>query len=109
MPHVGRIARDPSSVDGVVRDEFGNAVGGLRVPWLEAPRAQYLPRCACGPTLGEMVPFDDERLRRIYSEPEDHACRWLRAVRRLIEDRLLLPEAADALVPSDAGEGAPAD
>jgi hypothetical protein len=108
MPHVGRIARDPSSVDGVVRDEFGNAVGGLRVPWLEAPRAQYLPRCACGPTLGEMVPFDDERLRRLYPEPEDHACRWRRAVRRLVEDRLLLPEDADALAPPVVGGRGPA-
>ena len=99
MPHVGRIARDPSSVDGVVRDEFGNAVGGLRVPWLEAPRAQYMPRCACGPTLGEVVPFDIERLRRLYPEPDDHARRRRRTVKRLVEDRLLLPEDADALVP----------
>jgi hypothetical protein len=106
MPHVGRIARDPQGVDGVVRDEFANAVGGLRVPWLEAPRAQYLPRCACGPTMGEVVPFDAERLRRLYPGPEDHAARWRRAVQRLVEDRLLLAEDAAALVPSDSGHRA---
>lgn len=98
MPHVGRIARDPQGIDGVVRDEFGNAVGGLRVPWLEVPRAQYLPRCACGPTLGEVVPFDAERLGRLYPDPEDQARRWRRAVERLVEDRLLLAEDAGALV-----------
>ncbi len=91
MPHVGRIARDPHSVDGVVRHESGNAVGGLRVPWLEVPRAQYLPRCACGPTLGEMVPFDAEYLRRLYPGPEDQATRWRRAVQRLVEDRFVRP------------------
>ncbi|HWF17588.1 MAG TPA: alpha/beta hydrolase domain-containing protein [Acidimicrobiales bacterium] len=99
MPHVGCIARDPHSVDGVGRDEFGNALGGLRVPWLEAPRAQYLPRCACGPTLGEVIPFDAERLRRLYPEPEAHVTPWRRAVQRLLEDRLLLAEDAGALLP----------
>ncbi|HWD55669.1 MAG TPA: alpha/beta hydrolase domain-containing protein [Acidimicrobiales bacterium] len=99
MPHVARIARDPGTVDGVVRDEFGNAVGGLRVPWLEAPRAQYLPRCSCGPTLGEMVPFDAERMCRLYPGPEDHARRWRHAVQGLVDERLLLAEDADALVP----------
>jgi hypothetical protein len=55
-----------------------------------------------------MVPFDDERLRRLYPEPEDHACRWRRAVRRLVEDRLLLPEDADALAPPVVGGRGPA-
>jgi hypothetical protein len=105
MSHVGRIARDPGSVDGVVRDEFGNAVGGLRVPWLEAPRAHYLARCACGPTLGEMRPFDAERLRRLYPGPEDHATRWRRAVQRLVEDRLLLAEDAATLAPPRVTDG----
>jgi hypothetical protein len=99
MPHTGRIARDPACVDGIVRDEFANAVGGVRVPWLEAPQAQYLPRCACGPTLGEVVPFEAELLHRLYPGPDDHARRWERAVRRLVEDRLLLAEDAEALKP----------
>jgi hypothetical protein len=90
MPHVPLIARDPSSVDGIVRDEHGNAVGGVRVPWLEAPRAQYLPRCACGPTLGEVVPFAPEKTGRLYPNDADHERRWRRAVDRLVEDRLLL-------------------
>ncbi len=92
MPHVPRIARDPSTVDGIVRDEHGNAVGGARLPWLEAPRAQYLARCACGPTLGEVVPFEDERLTRLYASDAEHERRWRRAVERLVEDRLVLPE-----------------
>ncbi len=98
MPHVARIARDPQAVDGVVRDEFGNAVGGLRVPWLEVPRRAYLPRCDCGPALGEVVPFDAERLGQLYPDPEDLTRRRRRAVQRLVEDRLLLAEDADALV-----------
>jgi hypothetical protein len=98
MPHVPLIARDPSSVDGIVRDEHGNAVGGVRVPWLEAPKAQYLPRCSCGPTLGEVVAFSRDTLRRLYPEDADHGRLWIRAVCRLVEDRLLLEEDAESLV-----------
>jgi hypothetical protein len=98
MPHVSRIARDPASADGIVRDSNGNAVGGVRMPWLEAPRAQYLPRCACGPTLGEVIPFDEPRLRGLCAEDRDHAQRWRRAVTRLLEDGLLLPEDVEPLL-----------
>jgi hypothetical protein len=98
MPHVPRIARDPNTVDGIVRDQHGNAVGGVRVPWLEAPQAQYLARCACGPTLGEVVPFEDDRLTRLYASDAEHEHRWRRAVERLIEDRLVLPEDRDDLL-----------
>jgi hypothetical protein len=98
MPHVARIARDPASVDGVVRDEHGNAVGGVRVPWLEAPKAQYLPRCSCGPTLGETVCFSNEKVTRLYSTDAEHERLWRRAVDRLVEDRLLLEEDVELLM-----------
>ncbi len=105
MPHVPRIARDPAAVDGVVRDEHGNAVGGVRVPWLEAPRAQYLPRCACGPTLGEVIAFDAAQLAQLYLDDADHEARWARAVARLVEDRLLLPEDVEVMIAHRSGSG----
>ncbi len=95
MPHVPRIERDPTSVDGVARDEHGNALGGLRVPWLEAPRAQYLPRCPCSPTIGQTIPFPDEKIATLYASDDDYRARWNRAVDRLVEDRLLLADDAD--------------
>jgi len=99
MPHVARIQRDANSIDGVARDEHGNALGGLRVPWLEAPRAQYLPRCPCGPTIGQTIPLSDEKLAALYSSDDDYRRRWDRAVARLVEDRLLLADDAQALTP----------
>jgi hypothetical protein len=92
MPHVPRVQRDPRSIDSLGRDEHGNALGGLRPPWLEAPRAQYLPRCACRPTTGEVVPFTSDQLGRLYPSDSDYQRRWDRAVSRLLEDRLLLAE-----------------
>jgi hypothetical protein len=97
MPHVPRIQRDPTSVDGVARDEHGNALGGLRVPWLEVPRAQYLPRCPCGPTIGQSIPFSEEKLAALYPSQDEYRDRWQRAVECLVADRLLLPDDAEAL------------
>ena len=97
MPHVPRILRNTGAIDGVARDEYGNALGGLRAPWLEAPRAQYLPRCPCSPTVGEAIPFTDEVLATLYATDAVHARQWDRAVQRLIEDRLLLTQDAPEL------------
>ena len=97
MPHVGRIERDPDAVDGIARDEHGNALGGVRAPWLEAPRAQYLARCSCSPTIGEVARFDNGTLARLYPSDEVHELLWNRAVTRLAEDRLVLPEDAAVL------------
>ena len=97
MPHVPRIQRDPTSVDGVARDEHGNALGGVRAPWLEAPRAQYLPRCPCSPTNGQTVPFSPEKLAALYATDDEYRARWNRAVDRLVEDRLLLVADAEAM------------
>lgn len=101
MPHAPKIARDPRQTDGIARDQFGNALGGVRVPWIEVPRGRYLPRCACGPTSGEFVPFDSERTDLLYRDRKAYERRWHQAVQRLVEDRFLLPDDADKLpVPS---------
>jgi hypothetical protein len=97
MPHVPRILRNAGAIDGLARDEHGNALGGLRAPWLEAPRAQYLPRCPCSPTMGEAIPFADEVLANLYPTDAAHARQWDRAVQRLVEDRLLLAQDAERL------------
>ena len=97
MPHAPKIERDPRQVDGIARDHNGNALGGVRVPWIEVPRGQYLPRCACGPTRGEFIPFGRERIDRLYPDREVYEHHWYNAVQRLVDDRFLLPEDAESL------------
>ena len=99
MPHAPKIERDPRQTDGIARDHHGNALGGVRVPWIELPRGQYLPRCACGPTRGEFVPFGRERIDLLYPDREEYERRWHQAVQRLVDDRFLLPEDAGKLPP----------
>jgi hypothetical protein len=97
MPHAPKIERDPRQIDGVARDHNGNALGGVRVPWIEVPRGRYLPRCACGPTRGEFIPFDDQRIDLLYPDRESYERRWDQAVQRLVDDGFLLPEDAEKL------------
>jgi Alpha/beta hydrolase domain len=97
MPHEPRITRDSKAPDGVARDEHGNARGGLRTPWLDVPSAQYLPRCECSPTVGEMRVFDDAKVVELYGTHAEHAGKWANAVDELVRHRWLLPVDAIAL------------
>jgi hypothetical protein len=60
----------------VVRDEFGNARGGLRTPYLDVPTATYVttsPGPANCPEIGHVEPFDAARLKMLYGSFDDYA------------------------------------
>jgi hypothetical protein len=97
LPHEPRIARDADAPDGVARDAHGNALGGVRTPWVDVPSARYLPRCECSPTVGEMRPFDDAAMALVHGDGSRRAETWVAAVDALLERGWLLPDDADAL------------
>jgi len=60
----------------VMRDEFGNARGGLRTPYLDVPTATYVttsPGPANCPEIGHVEPFDAARLKMLYGSFDDYA------------------------------------
>ena len=59
------IPKHPTASRG---DEYGNARGGLRTPWLDVPTARYAPRCTCSPVTGSMTPLSDDELRARYAD-----------------------------------------
>jgi hypothetical protein len=95
----------PSSVyltmDGysVVRDGYGNAVGGIRIPELEVPTGTYLPfnsglgPCFLAPTYEE---FSSEELDSLYPNHGSYVSPFIKAVNRLRKDGYLLPSDAEA-------------
>jgi hypothetical protein len=97
MPDGALITRDPNAPDGVARDAYGNALGGLRTPWVDVPRAQYLARCSCSPIVGEVREFDDATLRARYDSAAQHDEQWAAAVDAAVEHRWLLADDATAL------------
>jgi hypothetical protein len=84
MPSADRIERDAGAPDGIHRDTNGNAVGGLRGPWIAVPDAQFLPWCPMHPNDGAVRPFPAEvRVRRGLT-----ASTYLAAVERHLDDMI---------------------
>ena len=99
---------DPADDDPVLRDRFGNARGGIRLPQLEAPTATLDGR-ANAPAgsgneggvrnfcflFGHTVAFDRETLASLYPSHEHFVRRFDAAVDRLVQDGFLLQAEAD--------------
>ena len=99
------------------RDSFGNVTGGVRTPWVEVPKAAYLPHSTPAPgyclppewapmgspekvaaMVPHMVPFEPETLTELYASKEDYMSRFAAVTERLIEEGFLLREEADELL-----------
>ena len=76
----------------VVVDQHGNAVGGVRTPYLDVPTATYYTSTR-GPglcrNLAYKEDFDWARLNRVHGSPEAYAARIAASVDRLVKDRWL--------------------
>lgn len=66
MPRAPRIAR--AQVEGnLARDRYGNALGGIRLPWMDAPDARYVGVISQkNPLEGGMKRFDAAQMQRLY-------------------------------------------
>src|ERR1700719_777263 len=54
------------SVSGIALDKYGNAVGGIRLPELEAPIARYTFSGALNDYLGKREAFPAAELKALY-------------------------------------------
>jgi Alpha/beta hydrolase domain len=82
----------------IERDEFGNALGGIRLPQLEAPVATLSGEPGGGPgfcsLFGTTIPFDAARLSSLYPTHRDYVNAFSKATDALQRNGFLLP--ADA-------------
>jgi hypothetical protein len=83
----------------VLRDPFGNATGGLRLPEVAVPLAQYGPFGL--PTIshrlrGFTVRFDPALLRQLYPDRADYLAKYAAATDAALEAGWLLPADAEA-------------
>lgn len=97
---------DPAADDPILRDRFGNARGGIRLPQLEAPTATLdgLPNAAAGGgggarnfcfLFGHTVPFDPQTLASLYPTHAGFVSRFNDAVDALEAAGYLLPPEAE--------------
>jgi hypothetical protein len=89
---------DGSGAATIRRDEHGNAIGGVRLPEMEAPVAEYRGRDDAAVGLGTLYgwarPFPTDELRRLYSSAEAYLKVWEEAVDNLVATGALRPEDA---------------
>lgn len=103
-PIAERIAvTDPASPSAaVVRDAFGNAVGGLRTPAVDVPRAAYFGTTpgtgTCQTLWGHEEALSKAQMAALYPGPKDYARALKRSAASLERDRWITKEDARALV-----------
>jgi hypothetical protein len=81
-----------------VTDEYGNARGGIRSPWVDVPVGTFHPN-ASGPgtcsDIGYWQPFSWPQLEAIYGNYQNYARKFLAEVDRLVNERWILPVDAE--------------
>ena len=84
----------------VVRDEHGNARGGIRLPAVEAPTASHSgfgtqrEGTRFGFLYGAATDFDSEQLATLYPDSKHYLDVWNAALDSAIEQGMILPEDA---------------
>jgi len=75
-------------LDGkIVQDEFGNASGGLRSPYVDLPTARYIAARYLRNLIGVEIAFPQARLQSLYRSPAAYLQRFDRGIDELIERR----------------------
>jgi hypothetical protein len=86
----------------IVRDEFGNAKGGLRNPYVDVPIKTYKPLSTACPTcepqslcklcsgfciiFGTAVPFDAAQLKQLYGDHDGYVAKFNTAADKMFQD-----------------------
>lgn len=123
-PRADRVRHLPHREDGPTgsapealpldRDEHGNAIGGVRTPWVDVPIARYFPhstlagdgqlvgppgrpRIDLGDIMGCMHRFEPERLRELYGSPDRYREEFDAALERTIAAGWINPADAATL------------
>ncbi len=97
QPRIEIAAGQPATIR---RDALGNARGGIRLPELEAPTAEYRGLSlgtGRAPLFGASRPFSDDVLRALYPTREGFVEQWERAVDDLLESGAILAEDASLM------------
>jgi Alpha/beta hydrolase domain len=84
----------------VRRDAHGNALGGVRMPYIDVPVASYtgyLSAGGMGGVAGAKKPFAPETLKSLYPDHAAYVAKFSAATDRLVAGRWISPEDAAAM------------
>ena len=95
MPTEAPITRDASAPDGIARDDDGNALGGIRGPWITVPDVRYIPHCQAHPNEGAIEPFTAKQRAAKGLNAGAFVERIGARAGELVAERFLVPEDVD--------------
>jgi hypothetical protein len=84
----------------IVRDPFGNAVSGLRLPEEDVPSGANYGEMfnECAPTLGKTVPFSASQLKGLYPTHRSYVEQFTEAADRAVDNGWLVPADARTMI-----------
>ncbi len=86
------------ATQAIKRDRYGNALGGVRLPDLDAPIAQYVGSSKDSAWLGQTYPFARDRLKALFPTHQDYVARVKAAAERALKAGVILPYRVDEYV-----------
>ncbi len=92
----------------IKRDQYGNAVGGVRLPYIDAPTAAHRGALAgggFGAVMGSKTAFTSEQLKVLYPDHATYVARFSAATDKALAGRWISPE--DAAAMKKAAQAAP--
>lgn len=113
-PHADRIALTSTTPPTIARDSFGNALGGVRTPFVDVPMATYFPTDTVAHVTtfsgfcvlyGYNVPFSDATLDSLYRNHGDYVSQVAGESNRLTRQGFWLAPDANAVKQQAAHSG----
>jgi len=102
MPPIAMSGERPT----IIRDAHGNAQGGVRLPELEVPVAQYGGGGGVN-LLGQTDPFSSEEVRRLYPDHATYVARVRRAAEAALQSGVIPPDRAASYIANARASGIP--
>jgi len=84
----------------IMRDENGNALGGVRMPYIDVPTAAfrgYLSEGGIGGIMGTRKPLSPEIISKLYPDHATYVARFSKATDRLVSQRWISADDAEAM------------
>jgi Alpha/beta hydrolase domain len=115
-PHAPRIEVTNAVPATIVRDRFGNALGGLRTPFLDTPTATYSPTDTVSHQtafsgfcilFGYNTPFNHATLHSLYRSHGEYVATVAKETRRLVRQGFWLRPDAEEVVEQAARSEVP--
>lgn len=97
-----RLETAPGAPPAIARDAHGNALGGIRTPYVDAPIATLSGEPGSGGLacliFGSTTPFESELLAELYPRPRDYVRAVKRSARKAVRARHLRPRDAKLII-----------